>query len=118
MNIRKFGVAIFAALAFCIGSAFAALPAIAPTGQVDLAVSTTSASVAIPTTGTPTQVIVTNMGPLTAFVLLGNSSVTASVATGIAILPYTSVVLTIGANTNLAAITQGNTTVLSITAGT
>lgn len=95
-----------------------ALPAIAPTGQADLPVSTTSANVAIPMTGTPTQIIVANLGPLTAFVLLGNSSVAATVDTGTPVLPYTTIVLTIGANTNLAAITQGNSTVLRITAGT
>lgn len=116
MNIRKFFVAIFAML--CFSSVLAALPAIAPTGQAQLAVSTTSANVAWPATGTPTQIVVTNLGPLTAFVQLGNGSVTASVTTGMPVLPYTSVVLTVGANTNIAAITQGNSTVLVITAGT
>lgn len=116
MNIRKFFIAIFAML--CFGSVFAALPAIAPTGQAQIAVTTTSANVAWPTTGTPTQIVVTNLGPLTAFVQLGNASVTASVTTGMPVLPYTSIVLTVGANTNIAAITQGNSTVIVITAGT
>ncbi|MGF6837061.1 hypothetical protein QF001_000928 [Paraburkholderia youngii] len=119
MNIRKYFVAIFAALMLCVGSTvYGALPAIAPTGQAQLAVSTTSANVAWPTTGTPTQIVVTNMGPLTAFVQLGNSSVTASATTGMPVLPYSSVVLTVGANTNIAAITQGSSTVIVITAGT
>jgi len=96
-----------------------ALPAIAPTGQADLPVSTTSSNVQIPAPGTPTQVLVSNLGPLTAFVLLGSSNaVTVTTDTGTPILPYTQVALTLGANTWLAAITQGNTTVLRLTAGT
>lgn len=120
MNIRKFGAAIFAALAICIGcSVYAALPAIAPTGQVSLAVSTTSSNIQIPSTGTPVQVLVTNAGPLMAYVVLGTSNtVTASTATGVPILPYTTLPLTLGANTWLAAVAQGNSTVLLITAGT
>jgi hypothetical protein len=119
MNIRKFGAAIFAALAIGMGSVYAALPAIAPTGEVSLAVSTVSSNVQIPATGTPAQVLVTNAGPLMAYVVLGTSNaVTASAATGTPILPYASVPLTLGSNTWLAAITQGNSTVLLITAGT
>ena len=96
-----------------------ALPAISPTGQVDLPVSTTSANVLIPATGTPTQVLVTNLGPLVAFVLLGTSNaIVATVDTGTPVLPYSSLVLTLTPNTYIAAITQGNSTVLRITAGT
>jgi hypothetical protein len=96
-----------------------ALPAIAPTGQADLPVNTTSANVQIPATGTPTQVLVTNLGPLTAFVVLGTSNaVAATTDTGTPVLPYASLPLTLGSNTWLAGITQGNTTVLRLTAGT
>lgn len=117
MNIRKFGVAIFAALA--IGSVYAALPAIAPTGEVSLAVGTVSSNIQIPATGTPVQVLVTNAGPLMAYVVLGTSNtVTASTVTGVPVLPYTSLPITLGSNTWLAAITQGNGTVLLITPGT
>lgn len=117
MNIRKFGAAIFAAL--MIGSVYAALPAIAPTSEVSLAVSTVSSNIQIPATGTPVQVLVTNAGPLMAYVVLGTTNaVTATTATGTPILPYSSLPLTLGGNTWLAAITQGNSTVLLITAGT
>lgn len=96
-----------------------ALPAISPTGQVDLPVSTTSSNVLIPAIGNPTQVLVTNLGPLVAFVLLGASNaVAATVDTGTPVLPYTSLALTLTPNTYIAAITQGNNTVLRITAGT
>jgi len=119
MNIKNRFVALFAALAMFVGTAFAALPAIAPTGQAGLAVSTTSTNVQIPTAGTPTQIMVTNMGPLTAFVALGTSNtVSVTPSTGTPILPYTSVVLTLGSNTWLAGATQGSGTVLLLTAGT
>lgn len=119
MNIKNRCIALFAALAMFVGQAFAALPAIAPTGQASLAVGTASANVQVPATGTPTQIMVTNMGPLTAFVVLGTSNaVTATPSTGTPILPYTSVVLTLGSNTWIAGITQGSSTVLVITAGT
>ncbi|MEL6237004.1 MAG: hypothetical protein AAFO57_00045 [Pseudomonadota bacterium] len=96
-----------------------ALPAIAPTGQADLPVSTTSANVQIPAAGTPTQVLVSNLGPLTAYVVLGTSNtVAATVDTGTPILPYNSLPITLGTNTWLAGITQGNSTVLRLTAGT
>jgi hypothetical protein len=96
-----------------------ALPAIAPTGQADLPVGTTSSNVQIPATGTPTQVLVNNLGPLTAFVKLGvDNTVTVTVDTGTPILPYSSLPLTLGANSWLAGITQGNSTVLRLTAGT
>lgn len=96
-----------------------ALPAIAPTGQADLPINTVSANVQIPSAGTPTQVMVSNLGPLTAYVLLGTSNtVTVTTDTGTPILPYTSLPLTLGANTWLAGITQGNSTVLRLTAGT
>lgn len=96
-----------------------ALPAIAPTGQADLPVSTTSSNVAIPLAGTPTQVLVSNLGPLSAFVVLGVGNTTAAtVDTGTPILPYSSVPLTLGSNTYMAGVTQGNSTVLRITAGT
>lgn len=95
-----------------------AFPAIAPTGQANLAASIVSANVAIPLTGTPTQVLVTNLGPLVAFVLLGASNAVAVTPdVGTPVLPYSTQVLTIGGNTYLAAVTQGNSTVLRITAG-
>lgn len=115
MSIKKLFIAVFAML--CFGSTFGATLAFTPTGQTQLAVGTTSSNVAWPTTGSPTQIVVNNLGPLTAYVQLGNGSVTSSVASGMAILPYTDATLVVGANTNIAAITQGGSTVLSITPG-
>lgn len=95
-----------------------ALPDITPTGAVGLEATTTSSNVVIPTTGTPTQVVVTNFGPSSAFVVLGAAGVAAAVATGFAILPNDKVVLHLGTNTNLAAITTHDTAALHINAGT
>lgn len=95
-----------------------ALPAITPTGAASLEASITSSRVAIPATGTPTQVVVTNFGPSAAFVALGDTTVVATVAAGFAILPNDKAVLTLGTNTNLAAITTHDTAALHINAGT
>ena len=98
-----------------------ALAAINPTGQAALTAGTVSSNVAIPETGTPTQVLVQNLGNRAAFVLLGTSSaVAATVADGTPILPAPDggVVLTLGTNTYIAAITSNGSTPLRITAGT
>lgn len=98
-----------------------ALAAINPTGQAAMTAGTTSTNVAIPTTGTPTQVLVQNLGNRAAFVLLGSTNtVAATVADGTPVLPNPDggVVLTLGANTYLAAITSNGSAPLRITAGT
>lgn len=98
-----------------------ALAAINPTGQAALTAGTASSNVAIPVTGTPTQVLVQNLGNRPAFVLLGSSSaVAATVASGTPVLPNPDggVVLTLGVNTYIAAITSNGSTPLRITAGT
>lgn len=96
-----------------------ALPAITPTGAASLEASNVSSHVTIPTTGTPTQVVVTNFGPSAAFVALGDNTVVATVAGGFAILPNSVVVLGIAAGvTDLAAITTHDTAALHINAGT
>lgn len=95
-----------------------ALAAIAPTGQVDLPVSTTNNTVQIPSAGTPTQVLVTNLGIQAAYVLLGGSNVAVATDTGTPILPGDKLALTLGTNTYIAGITQGGNSVLRITAGT
>lgn len=92
-----------------------ALAAFTPTGQVALAATNSSQAVTIPTTGTPTQVIVTNFGPADAFVAL---AATVTVATGTPILTRQSIALTLGDATELAAITVGKTANLRITAAT
>lgn len=95
-----------------------ALPAIAPTGQVDLPVGTATANVQIPSAGTPTQVLVTNLGMQAAYVLLGNNTVAVTTDTGTPIMPGDKLALTLGANTYIAGITQGGNSVLRVTAGT
>ncbi len=98
-----------------------ALAAINPTGQASLTAGTVSSNVAISTTGTPTQVLVQNLGSRAAFVVLGASNtVVATVAGGTPILPCPNpgIVLTLGANTFIAAITADGSTPLRVTAGT
>lgn len=94
-----------------------AVASFAPSGGVDLSASSTSSNVAIPTAGTPVAVMVTNLGQQMAFVVLGASSVVATPA-GLPILPGTQVALTIGSNTNIAAVTLAGQSTLNITAGT
>lgn len=78
-----------------------------------LAVTTTSSRVALPT---GTVVTVYNTGTTNAFVLLGNSSVVAT--TGNDMIPANSwMSFTVGANTNLAAITASNSTSLNLSGG-
>lgn len=88
-----------------------------PTGEVGLSATPTSSRATIPTGGTPTIVVVANPGSYPAYVLLGNSSVVATVATGMPIMPHDKEVLTIGSNTHIAGITASNGTGLRVTAG-
>lgn len=95
------------------------LAAFTPTGQAALVANGTSSNVAVPLTGTPTQVLLTNLGLIPVFVVLGTSNaVVATVATGMPILPGTSLPLALGTNTYLAAITTGDPVSLRISAGT
>jgi hypothetical protein len=66
-----------------------------------------SQAVELPTSGSPTTALVTNIGSAVGYVLLGDSSVAVTSGTGLAVLPGASVALTIGANTYLAAIGAG-----------
>lgn len=82
-----------------------ALASFAPSAAAALSAGLTSANVLLPTTGAPTIALVTNVGSVPAFVLLGSSSAVAvTTATGLVIMPGASVALTIGANTYLALI--------------
>jgi len=94
-----------------------AIASFAPAASAFLGVATSSASVALPGSGQTTAVIA-NIGEKTAFVLLGNASVSASYQTAMAILPNSSVALAIGSNTYLAAVTLAGATGLNITTGT
>ena len=99
--------------------ATAPIASFAPTAAVELAVSTTSSQVAIPTTGTPTIALVTNLGIQPVFVALGTSStVTVVAGSGVVVMPGQPLALTIGANTNLAAITLTGVAGINIAVGT
>jgi hypothetical protein len=86
------------------------LQAFTPTGQATIAMTTTTANVALPTTAasTPaaTTVIVTNeSASAIAYVVLGTANtVAATVTTGFPLAPNTRAVLTIRNNTYIAAI--------------
>jgi hypothetical protein len=89
----------------------------APTAGAFLAVTATSANVALPTTGTPTVAIVTNIGQVPVFLALGASGVVAPAMTGVALMPGAQIVLTIGSATNLAAITLAGASGINIAVG-
>jgi hypothetical protein len=92
-------------------------PAFTPTGRARLSVSSASVRAALSTTGTPTSVLVTNLGQEPAFVLLGSSAVVSTVTTGLTVLPGDSIFLAIGSNTDLAAVTQSGGTALTLDLG-
>lgn len=95
-----------------------ALSGFGPTGEAGLTASLMSSRVLIPTAGTPMLAMVTNLSTNTvAFVLLGDNTVIATVATGFPILPQTSMLLTIGAATSIAAICSAFNAPLRISAG-
>ncbi|WCM21369.1 hypothetical protein NDK50_07950 [Paraburkholderia bryophila] len=93
-----------------------ALPDFVLTGTAVLSANGVSKTVVIPAAGTPTQLIVTNLGPATAFFVLGNSSIQATVATGHAIVPNEPMVINLNGATNLSAITTGDNALLRISA--
>ena len=78
-----------------------------------LSVSNSSSRVALPT---GTVVVVYNTGTVAAYVQLGNGSVTATTSNDV-IPPGGWMAFTIGANTNLAAITASSTTTLNLSGG-
>ena len=90
----------------------------APTASVDMPVSQQSSDIALPTTGTPTIAFVQNLGEQVIYVVLGAAGVEISPRAGMAIYPRVPPFpLTIGANTNLAAITLAGSSALNITVG-
>lgn len=94
-----------------------ALAAIAVTGGVALQASGTSARALIPTAGSPTTIVVTNLGEVPAFVALGDETAVATSA-NYPVLPGSQIVLTKGSATYVAALTLGGVVGLVITAGT
>ena len=97
-----------------------ALSSIALTGQTALVAGATSSRAAIPSAGSPTTLIISNLGSAPAFVLLGDNTVAATVAAGFPVLPgQASVPLAVGSATHVAAIAAGKIGVpLRISAGT
>ena len=97
-----------------------ALASITVTASAFLTAGTTSANVLIPTTGTPTTLLVTNTSDQMAYVALGiGAGTTATLNASIAIpRQSTSVPIAISTNTYIAGIVAIGTAGLSITVGT
>lgn len=91
-----------------------ALPDFVFTGEVTIAANGSSQEVAVPATGTPTQVILTNLGPAVAYVGYGAS---VTVANGHPLVQNVPVTLNLNANTNLSFITTGDTAIVRVSAG-
>jgi hypothetical protein len=92
-----------------------------PSAVTGMTALPTTLNVALPgAPGGPSTALVTNLGPGTAFVVLGtDDTVQATTSTGIAVLSGQSIPLAIGANTHLAGITEQQSTpaVLNIALG-
>jgi hypothetical protein len=91
-----------------------AVSAITFAAAVALVAKTVSASVALPAGGSPTAVLVTNLGNNAAYIALGSSSVVASPSNSLAVAPGESVALVIGSATYIAAITDVYATQLNV----
>jgi hypothetical protein len=94
-----------------------AIASFAPTATVVLDASATSSRVALPVTGTPTIVLVTNTSDSPVWVQLGTVTVTASPSTSLAVVPDGQIALTIGANTHIAAIALYGIDGVNVTVG-
>jgi hypothetical protein len=94
-----------------------AIASFAPTAAIEMPVTPVSSRVALPATGTPTIALVTNLGQQVVFVSLGDDAAEAAAGSSLAVLPHTQVALTIGANTNLAAVTLAGLSGLNIAVG-
>lgn len=94
-----------------------AIASFAPTApSITIAATGTSARTVLPTTGTPTIALVSNLGSSTAFVALGDNTVVA--ANGIPVMPHSQLALTIGTATNIAVAAPGFTiSAVSVTVG-
>jgi hypothetical protein len=93
-----------------------ALPSFAPSAAVELAVTSTSANIVLPASGSPTTALVSNLSAAPVYVALGTSSVTATIGANVAVMPMAQLALTIGANTYLAAVSE-TTGALNIAVG-
>jgi hypothetical protein len=95
-----------------------ALASLALTAAVEISVTSTSARTALPTTGSPTTALLTNLGPAPVFVLLGDNTAVVTIANGAVVMPGASLALTIGTATNIAAITLSGAAGLNLAVGT
>ena len=88
-------------------------------GQLIAPGTVSSPATALPGGGGPT-LIVTNIGTHPAIVLLGGSTVQATITTGIAVAPNQSLPLAVGSNGYIAAIGTGYSchTILNLAQGT
>ena len=86
-----------------------AIGAITPTGKLGMVATGTSQNALIPTTGTPTLVIVTNMGERPAFVQLGTSNAVVASPSGPSaiVMPEKTMTLSLGTSTYIAALGAG-----------
>lgn len=85
------------------------------TASAYLPVTATSAIMTLPTTGTPTVALVTNIGPNPVFLALA-ASVTPP--TGVALMPGAGITLSISGATTLAAATLSGTSGINVAVGT
>ena len=96
-----------------------AVASFAPTASFDMSVTQQSQNVALPTTGTPTIAFVENLGEQIIYVaLVASGTAQVSPRQGLAVYPRTPPFpLTIGANTNIAAVTLAGVCGLNVTVG-
>lgn len=86
-------------------------------GSVDLAASTSSARVALPT-GDPGSLRITNPGSVTVYVTFGTSTVTATTTAGMDLPPGTVESFRVPTNaTHIAGITASGTATIRLTPG-
>jgi hypothetical protein len=97
-------------------SGTAMLGAPPPTPEPVSGAPATSARQCLPGGGGPT-LLVTNLGPSAAVVLLGDSNVTVSLQTGVAILANSSLALAVNGATHLAALGVQDRSVLNLAQG-
>ncbi len=83
-----------------------ALASFSPTNFGMVAAGRTSAAQAVPG-GAGATLLVSNLGPYPAAVLLGNSTVAVTAATGVVVLPNQALPLAVGTATHIAAIAVG-----------
>lgn len=84
--------------------------------STDISATTSSSSVALPTTAGET-ILVMNVGSNTVFVQLGSSTVAATTTAGLPIFSNSSITLARGGNTHIAAITASSTSTVSVLRG-